>query len=246
MENLLLIGLSQQMAMRRHMDIIANNIANMNTAAYKSESVLFEEYLMHMPEADKGSNKLSFVEDVATIRNLQEGRFETTGNKLDLALEGPGYFTVETPDGPRYTRNGHFKLDDTGKIVTDDGFALLDANGSPITIQATETDITVAKDGSLSTDKGPKGRIGVVVFAKDGDMNSIGSCLFETKQKPEPSQKIEIVQGAIEQSNVQPVIEMTKMMELIQAYRSINDLMERADELQRRTVREVGSASAQA
>ena len=244
MENLLLVGLSQQMAMRRHMDIIANNIANMNTAAYKSQSVLFEEYLMRMPAADAASRKMSFVEDVATIRNLQEGRFETTGNPLDIAIEGKGYFTVETPDGPRYTRDGHFSVDANGKIINNDGFALLSADGGTFTMDSTERDISIAKDGPLSTNRGLKGKIGLVTFANEGDMNNIGSSLYETKQKPEPTTKSELIQGAIEQSNVQPVVEMTKMMELVQAYKSINDLMDRADDLQRRTIQQAAGGQA--
>lgn len=240
MENLLLVGLSQQMAMRRHLDIIANNIANMSTTAFKSESVLFEEYVMDVPAALSPSESISFVEDVATIRNLQEGRVETTGGALDVAIIGNGYLAIDTPSGVRYTRNGHFKLDATGQIVTGDGDPVLDVDGNTIIIETGETDLTIARDGSISTSAGTKARLNIVSFANEGELEKSGSSLFATEQTPEPALGVEVVQGAIEQSNVQPILEMTKMIEVMQAYRSISDLMQRAEELERRALREAG------
>lgn len=242
MENLLLVGMSQQMAMRRQLEIIANNVANMNTTAFKGESVLFEEHIVKVEAAQPATRKLSFVRDLATIRNESEGRMETTGGALDLAISGDGFFVVGTPGGERYTRNGHFKLDTTNRIVSDEGHPLLSQDGGEIIIPPNEGDITIARDGSVSTDQGTKGRIGLVSFKNRADMLKIGDSLYQTSEKAEPARQGEIVQGSVEQSNVQPVLEMTKLMDLNRAYQAVSNLMERAEELQRRTIREVGQA----
>jgi flagellar basal-body rod protein FlgF len=240
MDNTLLIGLSQQMAMRRQMEIIANNIANMSTTAFKAEDVLFREYPMRVLSGDLRSLELSFVEDVAVIRNLAEGDMEHTGGPLDLAIAGEGFFTVETPAGVRYTRNGHFTLDGEGRIVTHDGHALLSQGGGELVITTGERDITIAEDGTLSTSAGPKGRIAIVRFGNQADMEAIGASLYKTDQTPEPATGAKVVQGALEQSNVSPVVEMTKMLEMVRAYQAVTNIMERADELARRAIREMG------
>lgn len=240
MDNTLLIGLSQQMAMRRQMDIISNNIANMSTTAFKAEDVLLNEYPVQVDAGELGLLDLSFVEDVSIIRNLAEGPMEHTDSPLDLAISGEGFFTISTPAGERYTRNGHFTLDGEGRIATHDGNPLLDASGSVIVIGPEETDLTIAHDGSVSTSAGSKGRIALVQFLQPADMEAIGSSLYKTDQQPEPAQGVSIVQGALEQSNVSPVLEMTKMLEMVRAYQAVSNLMERANELSRRAVRDMG------
>lgn len=240
MENMLLIGMSQQLAMRRQMDIIANNIANMNTTAFKAESVLFEEHLVKTDSIERPARKLAFVNDVATIRNQTEGRSSPTGNPLDLAIVGKGFFTVGTADGTRYTRNGHFMLDPEGRLVNGEGNAVLDADGNEITIQPGETGLSIARDGSVSTTAGPKGRIGLVTFANEADMKKVGTSLYNTTQSPEPTTKAEVIQGTLEQSNVEPIIEVTKMMELLRNYQEVSSVMQRADDLSRQTIKETG------
>jgi len=240
MENLLLIGMSQQLAMRRQMDILANNIANMNTTAFKSESVLFEEHLVKTDSIERPARSLAFVRDVATIRNLTEGRSEPTGNPLDLAIVGKGFFTVGTVDGTRYTRNGHFMLDPEGRLVTGEGNPVLDADGNEITIQPGETALTISRDGSISTSAGLKGRLGLVSFANEADMKKIGTSLYDTAQSAEPTPTAEVIQGTLEQSNVEPIIEVTKMMQLLRNYQEVSQVMQRADELARQTIKEAG------
>ena len=110
MDNAIYVTLSHQMALRRHMDIIANNIANSNTAAYKSEAPLFQEFLIQ----SSGDSEVSFVRDFGTIRNVDEGAFAPTSSPFDLAIHGAGYFVIETPNGDRYTRSGHFSFQRSG------------------------------------------------------------------------------------------------------------------------------------
>jgi flagellar basal-body rod protein FlgF len=223
-DNALLLSLSKQMVMRRTMDIIANNLANMNTTGFKRESALFEEYLVpfetETADGPKTEN-LSFVRDYGIVRDMTVGHLETTSNPLDLAIEGQGYFSVETPEGVRYTRNGHFIRDAEGRIAMTGGALLLDDSGQPISLAEGENDIKVAEDGTISTEQGVKGRIAVVKFANMQDMNKIGESLYETTQTPEPSDKVSIMQGMLETSNVEPIIEMTNMIEALRSYQKI-------------------------
>src|SRR5690606_1441701 len=133
-ENAQLIGLSRQMALQRQMDVLANNLANINSTGFKAESILFEEYIMPVA-ADRtfpsGSQQLSYVQDWATVHDLTAGAMTQTGNPLDLALSGEGFFAVEAPEGIRYTRNGAFEIDAAGRLVTQNGFPVLSSGGNP-------------------------------------------------------------------------------------------------------------------
>ena len=241
MENLQLIGLSYQMALRRQLDVVANNIANMNTTAFKGESTVFEEHLVKTPSTDVTARKLAFVRDLATIRDIDEGRIEKTGGALDLAIAGSGYFVVKTAQGERYTRNGHFQLDPTGKVVNEAGHALLNEDGSDFTLDPTEKNITVASDGSFSTSLGPKGKVKLVSFKNEQALKQVGDSLYTADEKPEaPEKGSSIMQGAIEQSNVRPVIEITKMMQLVRTYEEVSKAMAQADDMSRNAIKEIG------
>src|SRR5690606_22844031 len=141
MENALLIGLSRQMAMSRDMATIANNLANMNTTAYKSEAMLFEQYLMPDASEDSLDKQITFVQDVGQHRDMRDGALQTTGNPLDVAIAGEGFFRVETEAGVLYTRNGHFNLNAEGQLVTSAGEPVLTDAGAAITFANDETGI---------------------------------------------------------------------------------------------------------
>ncbi len=146
MEQAISIALSRQMTLRRAMDIVANNVANVNTSAYKSESPLFSEFLMPVAEADDrhGPNKisdLSYVIDTGTHRDMSDGNITPTGNPFDVAISGEGFFAVQTPAGERYTRAGHFTVDNLGVLVTPQGNPVLSAAGAPITLNPDDGEI---------------------------------------------------------------------------------------------------------
>ncbi|MBG52619.1 MAG: flagellar basal-body rod protein FlgF [Rhodobiaceae bacterium] len=236
MENALLIGMTRQMALRREMSIIANNLANINTNGYKSEHPLFEEYLMPTATEESGDKDISFVQDVGMHRNLGPGRIDVTENPLDVAISGEGYFKVQTPEGVRYTRNGAFELNAQGQLVTPDGHPVLTAGGAPITFGTDETGIIIASDGTISTSQGERGQLGLVKFENERQLQNAGGTLYRTEQAELPVEETRLMQGAIESSNVQPILEMTNMISVMQAYQSANNIVDKSDELQRRAI----------
>ncbi len=234
MDNASFITLSRQMVLQRQMDLIANNIANMNTPAYKGEQMMFVEYLAQTADGQS----LSYVQDIAQVRDTSEGSFTPTGNDLDVAIKGNGYFTVSTPLGDRFTRNGRFSLDATGKLVTSDGYAVLDSNNQPIVIPDNGTSIEISEDGSVSvgTDTLPAestqvGQIKLVQFANDQDLSKVGSGLYSTDQTPQPASGAAVVQGMVEESNVQGVTEITHMIATNRAYDNAQTIINADDEM---------------
>ena len=177
MDTKILVSLSHQVAMRRQMDIIANNIANMNTTAYKRESIMFNEYLSDiggsLPESFK---KVSFVQEMGVARQMTNGELVTTGNVLDVALEGEGMFKVRQPNGNiAYTRNGHFSLSGDNVLITSNGAEVLDDGDASIQFPVNADGFKVAEDGTVSAKGvGEIGKVAVLQFQNYGEMKKIG------------------------------------------------------------------------
>ncbi len=240
MQNAELIGLSQQTALQRDLDIIAHNLANMSTTAYKVERPLFHTYLTAIRDVEGRHDDARMVNDYGMTRDMSEGALKSTNNPLDLAIQGKGYFMVQTADGERYTRNGHFGLSANGELVTSDGDAVLDSNHSPITFAQDETDLKVAQDGSISTSAGEKGKIGVVEFANEGDLTRVGGSLYQTSETPTASDNENVQQGMLEQSNVVPIVEMTTMIDVMRAYTASSQMLKQSDDLSQQAINALG------
>lgn len=232
MENTAFIAMSRQAAMRRQMDVIANNVANANTTGFKAERVLFSTYLEKMRHVERfpGSKEIAFAQDIGVFRNTDQGTLQTTDNPLNFAIQGDGYFVIETPDGDRYTRNGVFTIDADGQIVTDQGHPVLGEGGDPLIITEADATIDVARDGTVNADTGIVGRLQVVTFENQQALRKVANGLYETEQEPEPAENPDIQQGMIEQSNVVPVIELTRMIELLREFEGVNQMIERENE----------------
>ncbi|WP_299343837.1 flagellar basal-body rod protein FlgF [uncultured Maritalea sp.] len=245
MENAQLISLSRQIALQRQMDVVANNMANINTAGYKNVDILFEEYIM--PTARHKDFKtldqpLSFTQDWATIDDFASGSIELTGNELDMAIQGDGFFVVQTPAGEMYTRNGSFQLNQRGELVTSEGFNVL-ADGGFLTFAPEETGIVVTKDGRVSTSQGDKGILRIAEFEDPQSLKREGDTMF-SGENPIYDNSSHIAHKAIERSNVSGVSEMTEMIRVTRAYTSLASLQTKQDELRRTAIKRLGDLSA--
>ena len=240
METTSLISLSRQAGLRRQMEVVANNIANMNTVGFKGEHMMFVDHFVRSRGGEKNfPQKLHFVRDVATFRNGVEGEINQTNNALDVAISGQGYFVVQTPEGERYTRNGRFQLDQTGQLVTQEGFAVL-TEGGPIVLGTRDASINIARDGTVAAESGTLGKLRIVSFERDADLRQVGNTLFRTDQAPRTVEKPNVVQGALESSNVQPIVEITRMIDVQRSYESVARFIDREDERVRALIREMG------
>jgi flagellar basal-body rod protein FlgF len=215
------IALSNQMALLRKMDVVANNLANASTPSFKAEHMLFAEYL-----DKKGSAPISFVQDFGTSRDTSQGPISSTGNPLDVALEGAGYLKIDTALGARYTRNGRLQLDSNGTLVTSDGNSVLGSGDQPISLPTNAKSITITRDGTISTDQGEAGQIEVLKFDDERVLEPASGGLYVTEAQPTPASDTAVLQGMVEGSNVQPIIEMTRLMKISQSYSSAKDLMD--------------------
>ncbi len=214
MQNTISIVLSRMTGQQRAMDVTANNIANLATPGFRAERMVFADYLLRLPMSRQppGAEVIVFAQDRATYRDTAPGPIATTGNPLDLALTGDGFFQVETPRGPRLTRAGHFELSAEGRIVDGSGHALLDTGGRPIQLEPGDSGIAVAADGTVSAVRGQVGRIGIVRPEDPLRLKAEGGRLFAFEGQPVPVETPRVVQGALEGSNVVATLELTRMM----------------------------------
>jgi flagellar basal-body rod protein FlgF len=237
MENTSYIALSRQNALWRQLDVIANNMANSNTPGFKSEQMMFREFLVDTKSSDRATgSKLAYVQDTGLLRDTREGPLTKTDNPLDIAIHGDGYFQIETESGMRYSRNGHFRLDEGGMLVNSQGFAVMDKGDNPIIFAPNETKIAIATDGTVSTENGVVATLKVSRFENEQELRKAGDSLFETTQNPTTIDRPTIVQGMMEESNVQPVVEITKMTELLRQYQAVQNMIEKEHERQMKAI----------
>jgi flagellar basal-body rod protein FlgF len=253
MENTLLIGLSRQTVLERQMDVVANNIANVNTAGYKADSSLFEQFLMPGAHEDNfvGSDRrLSYVQDRGTFRNFTQGPTELTKNPLDVAIDGSAFLVVQTPAGERYTRDGGLQLNNQGQLVTVAGNPVL-GNSGPIIFQPTDHDINITPDGTITVVEGNgrtdsiRGKLRLVSFPDAQKLLKEGLNLYAAGEgSAQPDTKSAVRQGFIEKSNVNSVAEMSRMIEVTRAYTSISTLLQQQHDLHKTAIQQLADVPA--
>jgi flagellar basal-body rod protein FlgF len=245
MENAQLIGLSRQIGLQRQMDVVANNLANLNTTGFKAETLLFEEYRMPVAR-DRDffypDQPLSYTDDWATIHDMTTGSMLETGNPLDVALRGEGFLVVDTPEGERYSRAGSLAIGEDGTLEDMSGYPVL-GTGGPIQFDAEETDITISDDGTVSSSAGVKGRLRIVEFADPQTVQRFGNNLWNGGT-PVPATATHVVQGSIEKSNVSGITAMSDMIRIQRAYESVASLLQKQDEQRRTAIQKLGSLNA--
>jgi len=239
MENALLIGLSRQVALGRELDVIANNMANVTTNGFKGRNSRFREYLMPVASAEtfpRADRRLSNVIDSGSPLNTAGGAIEQTGNPLDIAIKGSGFIAVQTATGERYTRNGALEVNPQGQLVTSDGHAVLGENG-PITFTPQESGFAIAPDGTVTSNQGQRGRVRLVRFDNPQALRNEGANLFSSPVQAQAADNTtRIVSGALERSNVSPVLEMSRLIEVNRNYSSVAGMISRIDELRRTAI----------
>src|ERR1041385_5359072 len=188
MENASLVGLSRQIALQRELDVVANNIANINTTGYKADNTVFQEFMMPVARANQfrgADRQLSFVQDRATWIDLTQGPVQPTGNPLDIALSGNAFLTVQTPGGERYTRNGALQINNQGQLVTSEGYPVVGQNG-PIVFQPSDREISIGLDGLISVREGQnttdaqRGKLKLASFAQPQRLQKDGTSTYMT------------------------------------------------------------------
>lgn len=253
MENTSYITLSRQAVLRRQMDVLANNLANMSTPAFKAESLMVIEHESEIAkQGPRGMRTVSFVKDLATVRDMSEGPLFHTDNPLDLAISGDGYFAIETDEGERYTRHGAFLLDGEGRLITATGQGVLAEDGREIVVPAGAGEVEIAQDGTVSA-RDPLnptvdmvvGRLRVVGFENDYQLRREADGLYRAGDgaAPQPVAQPNVQQGMLEKSNVSGIVEMTRLIETVRSFQSASNVMDEEHERQRRAIQTLTQSS---
>lgn len=242
MDNALFVGLSRQLTLRRELDIVANNIANVDTVGFKLENLMVETQAQRPAVTTPGPKPVKFVMDRSVGRDFGQGGLQTTGAAFDLAVEGPGFFKVGSPDGERYTRDGRFTLDNTGRLVTQAGNPVLGSGGEEILIDPIRGAVNIAADGTISQGLEQVGKIGVASFPELAVLEKTGDNLYRntSNAQPEVAADSKVRQGMLENSNVKPIVEIGRMIEITRAYESVAKMMDSTSELSRRSIERMG------
>ena len=254
MENALLVGLSRQMVLERQLDVVANNVANVNSNGFKADQQLFEEYLTSGAHEDNfrgADRRVSYVQDRGTYRDFTQGSLERTGNAFDVAVVGAGFLTVQTASGERYTRDGSMHMNNVGQLVTANGDAVL-GTGGPIVFQPTDHDINISPDGTVTVVEGSshtdsiRGKLRIVSFADPQAAQKEGSNLYTAGNGAAPQQdaKSTIQQGYVEKSNVNAVAEMSHMVEVMRSYQQVASMLQNQSDLRKNAIEKLADVPA--
>jgi len=244
MDNAMYVALSRQMTLRREMDIVANNIANVDTTGFKVETAMVRTDPSAKAKMIDGPKSLKFVLDDGVIRDFTQGALRQTGGTFDMAIEGQGFFKVQTSAGERYTRDGRFTLSPEGKLTTQAGAPLVGESGE-IVVNPEDGPVTIAADGTVSQKAERIGKVDVMAFDDLSALSKDGDNLLRNTSNIQPtvSTAAQLRQGMLEASNVNSVMQITRMIEVSRAYESMAKTIEGSAELSRRSVERLGRVS---
>ena len=206
--------LNRQSGLLREMQTIANNIANTATTGFKQEGIIFSEYVVGTGDGASISMASGRIGNTSFL----QGPLTETGSSLDVAIEGDGFFLIETPFGERLTRSGNFSLSAEGDLVTNDGFPVLDAGGAPIFIPPGDGTLLISMDGTISRSGALLGQLGVFQATEPRQLVREGGVSFQSGSDIEPIDNPKMRQGFLESSNVDPILQMARMIEVQRAY----------------------------
>jgi flagellar basal-body rod protein FlgF len=237
------------MILNRELDVAANNLANVDTAGFKVESLITQADPVMPAHAPPGSTPVQFALDQGVARDFTQGALQQTGSPLDLAIEGKGFFQVQTASGIQFTRDGRFGSNAQGQLIDSQGDPVLDAGGSPINLNSQGGAPQIGLDGTVTqTIPGQAqpaviGKVGVVSFDSLGGLSKSGGGLYQntTNAQPTPVTSSRVHQGMLESSNVQPIVQITDLIRISRAYEAVSQMMSDSSDLSKTAIQQLGS-----
>jgi flagellar basal-body rod protein FlgF len=243
MDNAIYVGLSRQIILERELDIAANNLANVDTVGFKFESMISNDDPVTMPTPGVMPTTVNFTADAGVARDFKQGSLTQTGAPLDVAIAGKGFFQINTADGPRYTRDGRFRTDDSGKLVDQDGDPV--DGGGDIVLDPKKGAVTISQSGVVSQQGEIVGHVSVVTFDSLSALSKDGSNQYrnDSNLSAAPVTTPDVRQGFLEQSNVEPVRQITRLIEVNRAYDAVASMMSTTQDLSSNAVQRLGAVN---
>jgi flagellar basal-body rod protein FlgF len=239
MQSGLYVAISAQVALQKRLDTIADNVANANTVGFRSTEVKFEDVVSSL-----GERSVAYVSPGSTYLSGKAGGLRQTGNPLDFAVRGDAWFAIDTPAGPVMTRDGRFTMLDTGDLVTLEGYAVLDAGGAAVQLNPLEGPPEAGADGMLRQNGEPVAALGLFSFTPGENFVRYGNSGLIPPDAPEPivdQNDVGVVQGFVEESNVNPVMEMTQLIMVQRAFENASALIRDSNDAMGEAVKALGS-----
>lgn len=239
MQNGLYVALSAQISLDKRLTTIADNVANVGTTGFRATGVKFEDVVTGL-----GQQSVHFTSAGDTYLSTQIGPLRETGNPLDFAIQGDAWFAIETPRGPVMTRDGRFTMLDTGELVTLEGYPVLDAGGAPILLDPEGGAPEAGADGTLRQNGQLMGALGLYEFQPGLNFTRFGNSGVVPWGDPAPivdRVDVGVAQGYVEESNVNPVREITRLIQVQRAFEQVVALMRDSESALDRAVDTLGS-----
>ena len=229
------------------LDLLANNIANAGTSGYKNDREFYGVFASEDAEnsVDGASSTTLPVVESQWV-DFSAGEMQVTGNPLDVAIVGKGFFTVSGPKGPLYTRNGSLKILPTGELANGDGYPLQNAGGETIQVRP-NAPISIASNGTVTQGAQPIGQIGVVDFKSTTSLRKMGNTGFEnqsTTNPPEPVTNVKVQQGKLEGSNVSVPDATMRLIGLMRQFEMLQKAIGVSTDMDTKAIQEVARVSA--
>jgi flagellar basal-body rod protein FlgF len=231
MDSTAYITLTRQSGLMREMELVAHNIANLSTAGYRREGVVFAEHVAAAGQAPSVSMGMA----KARLVDLTQGALSASGGTYDLAIMGEGFFLIDTPEGQRLTRAGSFTPSADGTLVTAEGYPVLDSGGAPVVTPPAAQSVKIGPDGTISADGRVVGQIGLWLPQDPLSLRHQAGTMFSA-DAPIPAPAASMVQGMIEESNVNPITEVARMIEVQRAYEAGQSFIQREDDRARSVI----------
>jgi flagellar basal-body rod protein FlgF len=238
MQDGLYVALSAQVALERRLDTVAKNVANMNTVGYRADEITFDEWVSRA-----GSDPVAFATTGETYISRRAGAVTQTSNPLDVAVEGDVYLAIGTPRGPAYTRDGRMRILDTGDLQTLAGYPVLDAGGAPIVLNANAGPPKIARDGMITQNGAQIGALGLFSLDPAAELSRFENSAVISDRAATPVLDFTnagVMQGYVEGANVNPVMEMTKLIMVSRAFESVSAMIQQSESTMRDGIRTLG------